>query len=41
VAIISPNPDKPQPIDNIIAEENGISEAFVGFMTYLIARRFL
>jgi hypothetical protein len=32
---------KPQPIDYTIAEENGTSEAFMGFMTYLIAKRFL
>jgi transposase len=41
MAIISPNPDKPHPIDYTIGEENGTSEAFVGFMTYLIAKRFL
>jgi hypothetical protein len=41
MAIISPNPDKPQPIDYPIAEENGTSEAFMGFMTYLIAKRLL
>jgi hypothetical protein len=41
MAVISSNPDKPYPIDYTIAEENGTSEAFVGFMTYLIAKRFL
>ncbi len=41
MAILSPNPDKPHPIDYTIGEENGTSEAFVGFMTYLIAKRFL
>jgi hypothetical protein len=41
MAIISPNPDKAQPIDYTIAEENGTCEAFVGFLTYLIAKRFL
>jgi hypothetical protein len=41
MAIISPNLDKPHPIDYTIAEENGTSEAFAGFMTYLIAKRFL
>jgi hypothetical protein len=41
MAIISPNPNKPQPIDYTIAEENVKSEAFMGFMTYLIAKRFL
>jgi hypothetical protein len=41
MAIISSNADKPHPIDYTIAEENGMSEAFVGFMMYLIAKRFL
>jgi transposase len=41
MAIISPNPNKPQPIDCTIAEENGTSEAFMGFMMYLIEKRFL
>jgi transposase len=41
MAIISPNPDKPYPIDYTIAEENGTSDAFVGFLMYLAARRFL
>jgi hypothetical protein len=41
IAIISLNPDKPQLINYTIAENNGTSEAFVGFMTYLIAKRFL
>jgi transposase len=41
MAISLPNPDKPHPIDYTIAEENGMSEAFVGFMTYLIAKKFL
>jgi transposase len=41
MAIISPNPNKPQLINYIIAEENVMSEAFMGFMTYLIAKRFL
>jgi transposase len=41
MAVISANPDKPSPIDYTIGEENGTSEAFVGFMTYLIAKRFL
>jgi hypothetical protein len=41
MAIILPNPNKPHPIDYTVAEENGTSEAFVGFMTYLIAKSFL
>jgi transposase len=41
MAIISPNPEKDYPINYTIAEENGTSEAFVGFITYLIAKRFL
>ena len=41
MAVISPNPDKPVPIEYTIGEENGTSEAFVGFMSYLIAKRFL
>ncbi len=40
-AIISPTPDKPHPIDYMIVEENGMPEAFVGFMTYLIAKKCL
>jgi transposase len=41
MAVISLNPDKPVPMDYSIGEGNGTSEAFVGFMTYLIAKRFL
>jgi transposase len=41
MAVISPNPEKEAPIDYTIAVENGTSEAFVGFVTYLIAKRFL
>ena len=41
MAVISPNPDKPVPMEYTIGEENGTSEAFVGFMTYLIAKIFL
>jgi transposase len=41
MAVISPNPDKDYPIDYTIGEENGTSEAFVAFITYLIAKRFL
>jgi hypothetical protein len=41
MAIISPNPEKDYPINYTIADENGTSEAFVGFITYLIAKRFL
>jgi transposase len=41
MAVISPNPEKEYPIDYTIGEENGTSEAFVAFMTYLIAKRFL
>ncbi len=40
MAIISPNPMKPYPMDYTIGKENGTSEAFVGFLTYLIANRF-
>jgi hypothetical protein len=36
MAIISPNPNKPHPIDYTIVEENSTSEAFV---TYLTAKR--
>jgi hypothetical protein len=41
MAVISANPDKEYPIDYTIGEENGTSEAFVAFITYLIAKRFL
>jgi hypothetical protein len=42
MAVISANPDKEYPIDYmVIGEENGMSEAFVAFMTYLIAKRSL
>jgi transposase len=41
MAVISPNPEKEYPIDYTIGEENGTSEAFVAFITYLIAKRFL
>jgi hypothetical protein len=41
IAIISPNHDKPALMDYMIIEENGTSEAFVGFMMYLIAKIFL
>jgi transposase len=41
MAVISANPEKEYPIDYTIGEENGTSEAFVGFITYLIAKRFL
>jgi hypothetical protein len=41
MAVISPNPDKPVPMEYTIGEENGMSEAFVGFMMYLIAKRVL
>jgi transposase len=40
MAVISPNPEKPFPMDYTIGKENGTSEAFVGFITYLIAKRF-
>jgi hypothetical protein len=41
MAVISLNPDKPVLMEYSIGEENGASEAFVGFMTYLIAKRLL
>jgi transposase len=42
MAIISPNPAKAHPnMDYTIGRENGTSEAFVGFLTYLITKRFL
>jgi transposase len=41
MAVISLNPDKPVPMEYSTGEENGTSEAFVGFITYLIAKRFL
>jgi transposase len=41
MAIISPNPQKAHPMDYTIGKENGTSEAFVGFLTYLIAKQFL
>jgi hypothetical protein len=41
MAIISPNPQKAHPMDYTIGKENGTSEAFVGFLTYLIAKHFL
>jgi hypothetical protein len=41
MAIISPNPQKPYPMDYTIGKGNGTSEAFVGFLTYLIANLIL
>jgi hypothetical protein len=41
MAVISANPEKEYPIDYTIGEDNGTSEAFLAFMTYLIAKRFL
>jgi transposase len=41
MAIISPNPVKAHPMDYTIGKDNGTSEAFVSFLTYLIAKRFL
>ncbi len=41
MALISSNPQKAYPMDYTIGKENGTSEAFVGFLTYLIAKRFL
>jgi hypothetical protein len=42
MTVISPNPDKPATIEYTIGEGgNGISEAFVGSMMYLIAKIFL
>jgi hypothetical protein len=41
IMAIIPNPQKVHPMDYTIGKENGTSEAFVGFLTYLIAKRFL
>jgi hypothetical protein len=41
MAIISPNPQKAHLMDYTIGKENGTSEAFVSFLTYLIAKCFL
>jgi transposase len=41
MAIISPNPVKAHPMDYTIRRENATSEAFVGFLTYLIVKCFL
>jgi hypothetical protein len=41
MAVISPNPEKDYPVDYTIGEEKVTSEAFVAFITYLIAKRFL
>jgi hypothetical protein len=41
MAILSPNPHKAHLMDYTIGKENGVSEAFVGFLTYLIAKCFL
>jgi transposase len=41
MAIILPNPQKAHPVDYTIGKENGTSEAFIGFLTYLIAKCFL
>ena len=40
MAIISPNPLKAHPMDYTIGKENDTSEAFEGFLTYLIANHF-
>jgi hypothetical protein len=40
MAIILPNPQKAHPIDYTICKENGTSEAFIGFLMYLIANAF-
>jgi hypothetical protein len=41
MATISPNPQKTHPMNYKIGKENGTSEAFIGFLMYLIAKCFL
>jgi hypothetical protein len=41
MVIILPNPQKACPMDYMIGKEKTTSEAFVGFLTYLIANPFV